>query len=130
MDFQALLQDLLYTVITVCVPIVVKYLQDFIKSKIEQIAQNTENEKITDLLYQAEDLIVNVVTSVNQTYVDVLKENGKFDEEAANKAKGMALDAIKEMLTEKMKWAIEETYKDVNAYLETAIESSVRTAKK
>lgn len=130
MDFQALLQDLLYTVITVCVPIVVKYLQDFIKSKIEQIAQNTKNEKITDLLYQAEDLIVNVVTSVNQTYVDVLKENGKFDEEAANKAKGMALDAIKEMLTEKMKWAIEETYKDVNAYLETAIESSVRTAKK
>ncbi len=130
MDFQALLQDLLYTVITVCVPIVVKYLQDFIKSKIEQIAQNTENEKISDLLYQAEDLIVNVVTSVNQTYVDVLKENGKFDEEAANKAKGMALDAIKEMLTEKMKWAIEETYKDVNAYLETAIESSVRTAKK
>lgn len=130
MDFQALLQDLLYTVITVCVPIVVKYLQDFIKSKIEQIAQNTENKKISDLLYQAEDLIVNVVTSVNQTYVDVLKENGKFDEEAANKAKGMALDAIKEMLTEKMKWAIEETYKDVNAYLETAIESSVRTAKK
>ena len=130
MDFQALLQDLLYTVITVCVPIVVKYLQDFIKSKIEQIAQNAENEKISDLLYQAEDLIVNVVTSVNQTYVDVLKENGKFDEEAANKAKGMALDAIKEMLTEKMKWAIEETYKDVNAYLETAIESSVRTAKK
>lgn len=130
MDFQALLQDLLYTVITVCVPIVVKYLQDFIKSKIEQIAQNTENEKISDLLYQAEDLIVNVVTSVNQTYVDVLKEEGRFDEEAANKAKGMALDAIKEMLTEKMKWAIEETYKDVNAYLETAIESSVRTAKK
>lgn len=130
MDFQALLQDLLYTVITVCVPIMVKYLQDFIKSKIEQVAQNTENEKISDLLYQAEDLIVNVVTSVNQTYVDVLKEEGRFDEEAANKAKSMALDAIKEMLTEKMKWAIEETYKDVNAYLETAIESSVRTAKK
>lgn len=67
--------------------------------------------------------------TVNQTYVDSLKKQGKFDEEAAKTAKQMAIDKAKALITEDSKAAIETLYSDFEAYLNDAIEELVRENK-
>ena len=50
-----------------------------------------ENDQLVKYIDAATDAISKAVLTVNQTYVDSLKKQGKFDEEAAKTAKQMAI---------------------------------------
>ena len=69
------------------------------------------------------------VIATNQTYVETLKKQGKFDAEAAKTAKQMAIDKAKALITDDSKAAIETLYSDFEAYLNDAIEELVRENK-
>ena len=67
--------------------------------------------------------------SVNQTYVDALKEANTFDKDAQTIAFNKALAAAKKSLTQKTIQFIRETFGDLDSYLSTLIESQVRSQK-
>lgn len=93
---------------------------------LRQISRTKKAKRYIDVIV---DAISIAVTSVNQTYVDSLKEAGTFDEESASVAKRLAIQKAKDLITADSKRFIEMVYGDFDKYLENAIESYVRQEK-
>ncbi len=129
MDIKQGIQDVLYLIITGILPLLITYGILFLKVKIKEQEKNLENDQLVKYIDAATDAISKAVLTVNQTYVDSLKKQGKFDEEAAKTAKQMAIDKAKALITEDSKTAIETLYSDFEAYLNDAIEELVRENK-
>ena len=129
MDIKQGIQDGLYLIITGILPLLITYGILFLKVKIKEQEKNLENDQLVKYIDAATDAISKAVLTVNQTYVDSLKKQGKFDEEAAKTAKQMAIDKAKALITEDSKTAIETLYSDFEAYLNDAIEELVRENK-
>ena len=129
MDVKQGIQDVLYLIITGILRLLITYGILFLKVKIKEQEKNLENDQLVKYIDAATDAISKAVLTVNQTYVDSLKKQGKFDEEAAKTAKQMAIDKAKALITEDSKAAIETLYSDFEAYLNDAIEELVRENK-
>lgn len=129
MDIRQGIQDVLYLIITGILPLLITYGVLFLKVKIKEQEEKLENEQLVKYIDAASDAISKAVLTVNQTYVDSLKKQGKFDAEAAKIAKQMAIDKAKTLITENSKAAIETLYSDFEAYLNDAIEELVRENK-
>lgn len=129
MDIKQGIQDVLYLIITGILPLLITYGVLFLKVKIKEQEKQLENDQLVKYIDAATDAISKAVLTVNQTYVDSLKKQGKFDEEAAKTAKQMAIDKAKALITENSKEAIETLYSDFEAYLNDAIEELVRENK-
>ena len=125
MNIKQGIQDVLYLIITGIVPLLITYGILFLKVKIKEQEKNLENDQLVKYI----DAISKAVLTVNQTYVDALKKEGKFDAEAQKTAKQMAIDKAKALITEDSKAAIETLYSDFEAYLNDAIEELVRENK-
>ena len=123
MDIKQGIQDVLYLIITGILPLLITYGILFLKVKIKEQEKNLENDQLVKYIDAATDAISKAVLTVNQTYVDALKKEGKFDAEAQKTAKQMAIDK------EDSKAAIETLYSDFEAYLNDAIEELVRENK-
>ena len=129
MDIKQGIQDVLYLIITGIVPLLITYGILFLKVKIKEQEKNLENDQLVKYIDAATDAISKAVLTVNQTYVDSLKKQGKFDAEAAKTAKQVAIGKAKALITEDSKTAIETLYSDFEAYLNDAIEELVRENK-
>lgn len=129
MDIKQGIQDVLYLIITGILPLLITYGILFLKVKIKEQEKNLENDQLVKYIDAATDAISKAVLTVNQTYVDALKKEGKFDAEAQKTAKQMAIDKAKALITEDSKAAIETLYSDFEAYLNDAIEELVRENK-
>lgn len=129
MDIKQGIQDVLYLIITGILPLLITYGILFLKVKIKEQEKKLENDQLVKYIDAATDAISKAVLTVNQTYVDSLKKQGKFDDEAAKTAKQMAIDKAKALITENSKTAIETLYSDFEAYLNDAIEELVRENK-
>ena len=129
MDIKQGIQDVLYLIITGILPLLITYGVLFLKVKIKEQEKKLENDQLVKYIDAATDAISKAVLTVNQTYVDSLKKQGKFDETAAKTAKQMAIDKAKALITENSKKAIETLYSDFEAYLNDAIEELVRENK-
>ena len=68
------------------------------------------------------DTVTACVIATNQTYVNSLKEQGKFDEK---KAFDMTMSAVLDILSNDVKKYMEEFTGDLNAYLTNLIEAQV-----
>lgn len=129
MDINEILQNILYLILVGIVPLLVKYVVTFLQVKIAENSAKIDNDKLEQYLFAATDVLEKVVLSINQTYVDSLKLQGAFTEEAQIAAKNMAIEKAKELLTEESKKAIEMLYGDLTEYLEISIETLVRANK-
>lgn len=133
MEFNEMISDVLYTVITVICPIVVAYIVKFIKAKVSEsnaINKLTENENLSNLVKDAISNVLDAVVYVNQVYVDSLKKSGEFTEEAQNEAFNRAyVEAINTISTES-KDAVEKLYGSFDNWLKLKIETAVNNAKK
>lgn len=129
MDIRKEIQDIIYLIITGIMPLLIMYAMTFLRVKIKEYQKNLDNGQLNRYIDAATDAITKAVISVNQTYVDTLKRQGKFDAEAQAKAKQMAIDKAKELITADSKAAINTLYNDFEAYLNDAIEELVRENK-
>ena len=124
-----MLRSIIYIVLTAILPILVQYIVKFINMKVDELSVNIKNEKAKMYINAVVDAISIAVVSVNQTYVDSLKQDGKFDEESAFAAKNLAIMRAKELISNDTEKFIEMMYGDFDKYLENAIESYVRREK-
>lgn len=73
--------------------------------------------------------VCSAVDFVNQTFVDNLKQNGCFDEEAQKIALKKAKDTVLDTMSiSTLNW-LEKTFSDLDSWLEVQIESSIKAVK-
>lgn len=75
------------------------------------------------------DAVSAAVAATSQTYVDALKQAGKFDLEAQKEAAQKALTACLASISPAAQAFIEALYGDLTEYLTTKIEAEVRRQK-
>ena len=121
--------ELAQIVIEVClIPLLFALGNYFIKwlnAKRQEIIENSDNaltKKYTALLT---DTIASCVICTNQTYVNALKEEGKFDADAQKVAFEKTFKAVLSILSEEAKTYLTEIYGDLTVYISNKIEAEV-----
>ena len=75
-------------------------------------------------------IVMNSVQTIFQTFVDSMKKEGKWNEEAAKEAKEKAFKMIQAQLTEELKKYITDNFGDMKEYLMNQIEAMIYQLKR
>lgn len=125
--------DLLPKIFEVCIipllGVLTAYLISYINTKKNEIMTNSSNDMVDKYVGIAADVITTCVIATNQTYVDTLKKEGKFDADAQRNAFNMTAAAVMAILTDEAKEVLTEAFGDLNTYITQQIEASVNTNK-
>lgn len=124
-----LLMELLYIVLIGSIPIVSKYLIQQIEAKKNEILKNDKAEDFQNSIDGAMSLVEKVVDYVSQTYVDVLKKEGKFDAAAQQNAYNKAVEALEKLMDDDMKHVLINVYGDLSTWMKVSIESYIKSRK-
>lgn len=101
----------------------------FINKKSKELQAQTDNELYQKYISMLENTVVNCVIATNQTYVNALKEQGKFDAEAQKEAFNRTYEAVMNILSEDAVLYLQEATGDLNTYIINLIESQVNQNK-
>ena len=126
---QEFLKDISLAVITAAVPVLTAYAVVLIRKVGDNAAANAESTKAKTYITEATEAIAAAVAATNQTYVDALKNAGKFDGAAQKEAAEKALAACLASIIPAAQSFIEAAYGDIREYLTTRIEAEVRKQK-
>lgn len=97
-------------------------LQAWLKTKVK-------NEKMGAILDAIMNIIKSAVLSIQQTFVDSLKKEGKFDKEKQAQALEMVLTKVKAELTAEAQEALKLITTDVDAWIRDQVEAIIYTNK-
>ena len=126
MDFKAILEPILITLITTAITTAAGFLCRLIVAKIKEVAQKTDNDNVKKLLSIGETVIVDTINAATQTTVDALKKEGLFTKEAQQKVFSDVKNSILNSLSGDVIKAFENTYNvPIGNYLDTKIESVI-----
>lgn len=89
------------------------------------ITAKIDNDHVDSLLKEAEKLVVQSVQMVNQTFVDSLKKEGKFDTAAQLEAFKLCRENWLEMVSDEMKETVMNQVGNIETWLNTKIESTI-----
>lgn len=129
MNWTELISSIFQVCLIPLLGILTKYLITFISMKAEEMKQKTSNETAQKYISMASETIMACVLATNQTYVESLKAQGKFDKEAQEIAFNKTLEAVLLLMNDEVKEYITEVFGDLNAYLTTQIEAAVNGTK-
>ena len=130
MDWMNLLYDIFDLCIVPLMGVLVVYLVQYIKAKGNEISTNLDSELASKYIVMLTTTIADCVVATNQTYVESLKKEGKFDKDAQAKAFQMTYDAVMDILTDDAKEYLANFYGDLTLYLTKRIEAEVVANKK
>lgn len=88
-----------------------------------------KNDKLNEAVAEVGSIAYDCVTMVKQTFVDSLKKEGKFDQEAQKLAFSKAYLQIEMLVSEGAKNLITKHYGDFEEYITTLIEKNVAEQK-
>lgn len=124
---------MLYQIFELCVipllGVLTMYLVQFIRKKSQEITDKTDSELADKYIKMLTDTITTCVIATNQTYVESLKKQGKFDAEAQKEAFKLTYNAVMAVLTDEAKHYLAAIYGDLTAYITTRIEAEVNVSK-
>ena len=126
---RELISELLMAVTTAAVPVLTACIAVFIRKAGENAAANAESAKAAACVTEAAEAVAAAVAATNQTYVDTLKNSGRFDAAAQREAAERALEACLASISPAARTFIEAAYGDIQEYLTTRIEAEVRKQK-
>ncbi len=124
-----MLQEIFFTCLIPLIGILCTYGIAFLRKKTSEIQENVNNELFTKYSDMLMSIVETCVIATNQTYVDELKEQGKFGPEEHNIAYHKTFDAIKALLTEEMQKVLGEVYEDIDFYISQLIQEQVNVIK-
>lgn len=126
---QEFLSNLLTAVITAAVPVLTVAAINLIKKVAANKAAQTDNTLAQSYIKEIAKAVTDAVAATSQTYVDALKESGKFTKEAQTAAAKKALSACIASISPAAQTFIETAYGDLAEYLTNKIEAEVRKQK-
>lgn len=109
--------------------ILTAYLVQYIATKKDALIKQNDNALAAKYITMLSKTITDCVIATNQTYVDSLKVQGKFDAEAQKKAFNMTLTAVLSILNDEAKEYLTAIYGDLNTYITKQIEVAVNKNK-
>ena len=112
-----ILIPLLITIITICICMMT--------SKIAKDAARTAPSKYSEIIYGLENIVNKAVITTNQTFVNELKKQGKFDKEAMQEAYRRTYESIVASLSQSFFEYLDEETIDIDVLLKNMIETSV-----
>jgi hypothetical protein len=134
--YLRLLSEIFEVCIIPLLGILTAYAVSYLRAKKEEILARIETNKtqeqkdlMSKYLDMVEKTVTNCVMTTNQTYVDSLKQEGKFDADAQKIAFDKTLDAVLAILSEDAKVYLTQIFGDLNVYLTNLIESQVKINK-
>lgn len=125
-----LLNQILYVLIVGILTVVTKYVVSYLNEKKQAIKEELTENEFQNTMLKAVEVIERVIETTSQTYVDALKKQGKFDEEAQTEALKKTVEDIMVLLPSEAKALIEVTYNDVDKWVKSYVESYLRADKK
>ena len=123
--FEQYIMPLIQEVLIAVVPVSAKFLIGLLNSKRAEIEARTDTLVFQDTLLRAIQLVQDAVDTTSQTYVDALKAEGKFDEEAQKQAMDMTVASVNSLMDDSMKELINTFYADFDKWVKTQIESYI-----
>jgi len=128
-NLNEILITLIQAVIVPAIPVLVAFLVRYLRAKSEQAAVKINNDLVRSYTQEAIEAVLQAVTYTSQTYVDSLKMQGRFDVDAQKVAFATAKEVALALLTEDAKKMITDLYGDLNVWLDTKIEQTVKEQK-
>lgn len=129
MDYVELVNEIFQVCIIPLLGVLTTYLVKYITVKMEEIQVKTENEKMDKYLSMLTETITSCVIATNQTYVEALKKEGKFDLEAQKVAFEKTKNAVLGVLTAESQRYLTAAVGDLNLYISQQIEAAVNIEK-
>ena len=112
-----ILIPLLITIITICICT--------ITSKVAKNAAESAPSKYSGIIYALENIVNKAVITTNQTFVNELKRQGKFDKKAMEEAYNKTFNSIVASLSQSFFEYIDKEAIDIDTLLKNMIETSV-----
>lgn len=129
MNWLEILEQVFQIVIIPLLGIGTLYVIGLIKTKKQAILKDIDNDIVVKYVNLLEQTIVDCVIATNQTYVNNLKQQGKFDAEAQKVAFQKTYEAVMAILTEDAKEYLGYALGDLEVYVTNKIESTVTQVK-
>ena len=126
---QQLVNQLFEIVLVPLLGVLVTFFVKWVNAKSAEIAVSTDDVLMNKYLSMLTTTITDCVIATNQTYVDALKVEGKFDAEAQKKAFSLTCNAVLSILTDDAKEYLSESLGDLESYITSKIESQVKLQK-
>ena len=125
--------ELLTQIFEICIipllGILTAFSVQFLKTKSAEIATKVENSTAQEYINMIANTVTDCVIATNQTYVESLKKQGKFDADAQKTAFEKTLNSVISILSDDAKDYITKITGDLNAYLTNLIEAKVNENK-
>ena len=112
-----ILIPLLIAIITICICTMT--------SKVAKSAAESAPSKYSGIIYGLENIVNKAVITTNQTFVNELKKQGKFDKKAMEEAYRRTYESIISSLSQSFFEYIDKETIDIDTLLKNMIETSV-----
>lgn len=125
--------ELITCIFQVCIipllTVLTTYFVKWVNAKSAEIKVNIDDAEMVKYVDMLNRTITECVIATNQTYVETLKQQGKFDVEAQKVAFQMTSKAVLDILSEDAKEYLSAAVGDLNIYITNKIEAEVNLNK-
>lgn len=125
--------NVLAKVFEVCVipllGVLTTYLVVYLKTKRDELIEKSQNDLLDKYISKLHETITDCVIATNQTYVETLKKEGRFDVEAQKIAFERTYEAVLGILSTEAYDYLTSIIGDLNGYITTKIEAEVNKQK-
>lgn len=109
--------------------ILTTFLVLLIKTKMSELSERISDETAKKYVNMLAETIGDCVIATNQTYVESLKKEGRFDAEAQKQALQQTYNNVMALLSDEAKEYFAEASGDIEKLIKTKIEAAVNTNK-
>ena len=109
--------------------ILTTFLVLLIKTKMSELSERISDETAKKYVNMLAETIGDCVIATNQTYVESLKKEGRFDAEAQKQALQQTYDNVIALLSDEAKEYFAEASGDIEKLIKTKIEATVKAVK-
>lgn len=125
--------ELLNEIFEICIipllGVLTAFAVQYLRAKSKEIIAGLDNDIAQEYIEMITNTVTNCVIATNQTYVETLKKQNKFDADAQKVAFEKTLNAVIAVLSNDAKNYIVKTTGDLNTYLTNLIEAKVNENK-
>lgn len=129
MEWLDILQQFIEICVIPAVGVVLSYLALRFVKKLEEDKKQTEADIAQQYLERLNELIIACIKSTNQTYVDVLKKEGKFDAVAHKIALSKTVETVMSLISSTAESYISTIVGDLKKYVTEKVEASIEEVK-
>lgn len=129
MEYTILISNIFQVCIIPLLGVLTTFFMKWVNAKSAEIQTNINDATLKKYMEMLTSTITDCVIATNQTYVESLKAQGKFDVAAQQRAFELTSKAVMEILSEEAKIYLTSAVGDLNAYITKKIEAEVNINK-